>query len=82
MTKVDLMQKATWSLASGTLHPNCLQAFQGYLSLTSHSLQDARLDASNNDDMRFIRVRPVRANSCPTEDELVDAEWHSLVESW
>lgn len=42
--------------------------------------KDARLDASNNDDMRFIRVRPVRANSCPTEDELVDAEWHSLVD--
>ncbi|CAL1145604.1 unnamed protein product [Cladocopium goreaui] len=41
---------------------------------------DARLDASNNDDMRFIRVRPVRAHSCPTEDELVDAEWHSLVD--
>lgn len=30
--------------------------------------------------MRFIRVRPVRTNSCPTEDELVDAEWHSLVD--
>lgn len=30
--------------------------------------------------MRFIRVRPARANSCPTEDELVDAEWHSLVD--
>lgn len=30
--------------------------------------------------MRFIRVRAVRTNSCPTEDELVDAEWHSLVD--